>query len=364
VVTGSGTDGTAVLDGVTISGGNADGPGDPDFHDRGGGMYNDAGSPTVSQCAFMENSCLFFGGGMYNNAGSNTTLINCAFITNSADFGGGVRSIASNPTMTNCTFWGNTASTFGGGVSSSATSFPALVNCILWGNTAVFGTDEEAQINGGFISINYSCVQGWTGAAGGTGNIGDDPLLVGGSDVHLQAGSPCVNFGDNSATNLPLADVDGDSRVQHCRVDMGVDETPHFADCNTNGTADACDLDGGGSTDANSNGVPDECDECVVNGDCNDGVSCTDDTCDVDTCVFTSNCGAAAWCEEGGDTCVPYGDGDFEPDGDVDLEDYAAFQICFGQVAVGGCQPGNLTGDGTIDLDDHSLLVNQMDGPG
>ncbi|MHC4092741.1 MAG: choice-of-anchor Q domain-containing protein, partial [Planctomycetota bacterium] len=243
VVTGSGTDATAVLDGVTISGGNADGPGEPDFHDRGGGMYNDAGSPTVSQCAFTENSCLFFGGGMYNNAGSNATLINCAFITNSAQFGGGVRSIASNPTMTNCTFWGNTASTFGGGVSNSATSFPALVNCVLWGNSAGFGTDEEEQINGGFISINYSCVQGWTGAMGGAGNIGDDPLLVGGSDVHLQAGSPCVNSGDNSATNLPLADVDGDSRVQHCRVDMGVDETPHFADCNTNGTADACDLD-------------------------------------------------------------------------------------------------------------------------
>ncbi|MHC4063080.1 MAG: choice-of-anchor Q domain-containing protein [Planctomycetota bacterium] len=363
VVTGSGTDGTAVIDGCTISGGNADGPGSPDFHDRGGGMYTDGGTPAVAQCRFEGNAATFVGGGIYNNAGGSVALANCSFVGNTAAFGGAMRNAASHPTMTNCSFIGNTAGTYCGGVNSSATSFPLLVNCILWGNSADLGTEEEWQVGGGFIGLAYSCVQGLSGSVGGAGNIGDDPLLVGGGDVHLQAGSPCINAANNSAPTLPVTDFEGDARVQECRVDMGADETPFFFDCNTNGTADACDLDGGGSTDANSNGVPDECDECVVNGDCNDGVTCTDDTCDVDTCVLTSNCGAGEWCDTDGDACVLYGDGDFEPDGDVDIGDYARFQACFGQLGLGVCAPANMTGAGTVELEDFTLFVAALGGP-
>jgi hypothetical protein len=101
----------------------------------------------------------------------------------------------------------------------------------------------------------------------------------------------------------------------------------------------------------------------VVNGDCNDGVVCTDDTCDVDTCVFTSNCGAGAWCNTGGGACVPYGDGDFEPDGDVDIGDYARFQACFGQLGLGACVPANMTGAGTVELEDFTLFVAALGGP-
>ena len=46
VMTGSGADATAVLDGFTITGGNADGSAP---HNSGGGMYNSSGSPTVAQ---------------------------------------------------------------------------------------------------------------------------------------------------------------------------------------------------------------------------------------------------------------------------------------------------------------------------
>ncbi|MBU0616741.1 MAG: hypothetical protein KKI02_03405, partial [Planctomycetes bacterium] len=47
VVTGSATDETAVLDGFTITGGNASGSWP---RDTGGGMYNDGGSPTLTNC--------------------------------------------------------------------------------------------------------------------------------------------------------------------------------------------------------------------------------------------------------------------------------------------------------------------------
>ena len=51
VVTGSGTDETAVLDGFTITAGNANWP-----SLEGGGMYNELGNPTVMNCTFSGNT--------------------------------------------------------------------------------------------------------------------------------------------------------------------------------------------------------------------------------------------------------------------------------------------------------------------
>jgi hypothetical protein len=45
---------------------------------------------------------------------------------------------------------------------------------------------------------------------GATGNISADPLFVGVSDLHLQAGSPCVNAG--TAAGAPKIDFDGKAR--------------------------------------------------------------------------------------------------------------------------------------------------------
>ena len=62
-----------------------------------------------------------------------------------------------------------------------------------------------------------------------------------------------------------------------------------------------------------------------------------------------------------------YGDGDFEPDGDVDLADFVAFQRCLGQEGAGECSPGNMTGDELIDLEDfaefYASLTGEAGGP-
>ena len=55
-------------------------------------------------------------------------------------------------------------------------------------------------------------------------------------------------------------------------------------DCNSNLTPDNCDLDSGSSSDCDATGVPDECEQvtcaaCGMDGDCNDGLSCTTQTC-------------------------------------------------------------------------------------
>jgi hypothetical protein len=50
VVTGGGTDSTAVLDGFVITAGQANGSSDP--HYNGGGMYNSSSSPTLTNVVF------------------------------------------------------------------------------------------------------------------------------------------------------------------------------------------------------------------------------------------------------------------------------------------------------------------------
>jgi len=276
VVTGSGTDVTAVLDGFTITNGNANGS---DAHDDGGGMYNYEGSPTVTNCIFSGNSAYHFGGGMFNYSYSSPTVTNCTFSGNSASegggmcndfyssptmtncifsvnsaasYGGGMGNKRSSPTVTNCTFSVNSAASLGGGMSNDDSS-ATLTNCVLWGNTALSG----AQIyNDGTSSatVSYSDVEGgW----GGTENIDEDPLFIdpNGLDgipdtaddeegyVHLRGYSPCINAGDPGGDYSGQVDIDNQPRVAYGRVDMGADEVyPIAGDVEPDGDVDFYDF--------------------------------------------------------------------------------------------------------------------------
>jgi hypothetical protein len=135
VVTGSATDATAILDGFTVTGSRAD---DPDWpHNCGGGMYNNAGSPTVTNVTFSGNTVTGNGAGMGNFSAS-PALTNCTFTGNSAgtDGGGMYNYVGSSPSLTNCTFESNSAGADGGGMYSYDGSSPVLVNCTFSGNTA------------------------------------------------------------------------------------------------------------------------------------------------------------------------------------------------------------------------------------
>ncbi|MGB2866359.1 MAG: right-handed parallel beta-helix repeat-containing protein [Sedimentisphaerales bacterium] len=133
VLTASGTDVTAVLDGFTIADGNADGPQlweekiHRDRHQRGAGLYSISGNATLKNCVFTTNSA-FWGAGIYSNSGS-PNLNNCIFSRNSAhQTGGGMLCYDnSNPTLTNCTFTGNLA--LSGAGMYNYNSNPKLTNC-------------------------------------------------------------------------------------------------------------------------------------------------------------------------------------------------------------------------------------------
>jgi hypothetical protein len=137
IVTGSGTDETAVLDGFRISGGNANGEVPAS---AGGGLYDDAGSPMLIDCTFNANSARDDGGGMFNLWNSNPSLIKCIFSKNSADWNGGgmYNWMDSSPTLTDCTFSGNSGQS-GGGMANEDNSNSTLINCIFISNSSETG---------------------------------------------------------------------------------------------------------------------------------------------------------------------------------------------------------------------------------
>lgn len=264
----------------------------------GGGLGATNSDVTMTNCTIIGNQALSIasgnGGGGVFYQGARGLFVNCVFSGNTTlDDGGGFGSEATdtNATFVNCTFSANLAQGSGGGLYKSQSGNLSLVNCIVWGNSDASGTGESAQVlaNAGTLTVNYSCVENLSGVLGGVGNIGDDPLLVDADgvdnqsgteddDLHLSSVSPCVNRGDNQTPNLPQFDFEEESRIQHCTVDIGADESPHFFDCNNNTLVDGCEILAGTSTDCNRNGVLDECE--TAQNDCNaNGVP---DDCDPD----------------------------------------------------------------------------------
>jgi len=248
------TDATAILDGVIITGGNANGSG---IDGDGGGMYNYRSSPTLINCTFTANytqkrggamankqsnitlaNCIFYGnladnaGGAIFNQNSDPTIINCILIDNSAGiFGGGIHNCsASNETLFNCTITGNNAGDYGGGISNDL-SDSTIGNCILWSNNAPNGPQLSLQ-SGSSLSVSYCCFQGSLSAiykddgssiTSGPGNIADNPLLQA-DNYHIKGGSPCIDAGDPGLDYTGQTDIDGEARVMGQYVDIGCDE--------------------------------------------------------------------------------------------------------------------------------------------
>ncbi|MGB2807729.1 MAG: right-handed parallel beta-helix repeat-containing protein [Sedimentisphaerales bacterium] len=230
VVRSTRTGETTLLDGFTVTGGNAK------CHSAyfGGGMYNKDSSLMVTNCTFSGNLA-YEGGGMFNTANCIATLTNCTFIDNFAYDGGAMSNWESNPTLTNCRFSGNSAKWLAGGMCNDTKSCPILNNCTFSGNSANYyaglhndndsyptltncifwdsrASSDMVQV-GDFTSANYSCIQGgWPGQ----GNIYADPCFVdeANGDYRLLTTSPCIDTGDpNYIVGPNETDLDGKPRV-------------------------------------------------------------------------------------------------------------------------------------------------------
>jgi thermitase len=213
----------------------------------GAGVYNsEKSNPALIKCTFTANTARH-GGGMYNCYDSRPNLTNCVFSSNLAEYGGAVKNSEATAVLINCTLYSNSAE-YGGGIWNGWGASVELANSILWHNSDISGLAELAQINDARGSrtsvINYCCLQGWSGALGGIGNIDYDPLFVApeAGDYHLKSAgwrwdierrrwhydemtSPCIDAGnpgsplDDELLNIP----DGPSNLwgTNLRINMG-----------------------------------------------------------------------------------------------------------------------------------------------
>jgi len=149
VVTGSGTDDTAIIDGVTITAGYADGiDGEFPFVNNGAGMYNENGSPTLINCTFTQNIVVLYdyeygglGAAIYN-LHSRPVIKNCTFRGNSTGGGhGAVYSESSSPMISDCTFQDNE----GGGIEFQYETRAAVSRCSFIGNVSGYGSGINCE---------------------------------------------------------------------------------------------------------------------------------------------------------------------------------------------------------------------------
>jgi hypothetical protein len=190
-----------------------------------GAMYNLGRycEPMITHCEFVGNSVSRGGGGaIRNNMSGSPTLINCLIAENSAaTSGGAIRNSNSGTTkLTNCTFSRNSAEN-GNALAcdpdDSASQSPAvfeITNCIFWDGGDEISNDDKSVLNVTFSNIQGGSVSGlWPGR----GNIDVDPLFADpiNGDYHLTSGtgrwhpisqswirdnltSPCIDAGDTS----------------------------------------------------------------------------------------------------------------------------------------------------------------------
>ncbi len=200
-----------ILEGFTITGGNANGSADLDK--CGGGMLNVSSSPTIKNCIFRNNAAVS-GGGMYNKL-ANPAISGCLFQGNStlngvdyaiyrethgnhggsAGHGGGLYNVSSSPILRDCRFmdnrtgnggkgqkgsnggflsngkWGGNGGNGGAGAGiCNEASEPQIINCRFSGNqTGDGGQGGDGGDEGWGMNHEHSGGTGGTGGNGGSG---------------------------------------------------------------------------------------------------------------------------------------------------------------------------------------------------
>ncbi|MEX1020421.1 MAG: PKD domain-containing protein [Litorilinea sp.] len=274
VVTSSGVDASARLDGFTITGGAANEAGAP--HDRGGGLLNVQGDPTLANLYIVGNRATTGGGGIYNTGSLTLTnsilranqaakggafmsidllstprLVNVLFSGNFATTSGGALYISnSGAQIINATISGNRAAVAGGALYSGGITGPLIHNSILWHNHApssvalhIGGSNQPA--------LHHSLIEGckpggsWQSACGlnGGGNLTDgDPQFIAApnpahaptaqdaetGDLRLLITAPGVEAGDSGAAQNVSTDLDGGPRLYGANIDLGAYEAPGY----------------------------------------------------------------------------------------------------------------------------------------
>jgi predicted outer membrane repeat protein len=192
VVRATGVDGAAVLDGFTVTAGNADGA--TDLAGAGGGLLSENASPTLAHLIFAGNSASA-GGGIFNLSG-NPSLADIALTNNSTNgSGGGIHNFQSSPILVRVTFSSNSADQYGGGMYSyqsdnfSVTDVGFSFNTAEWGGGGMYNDQSSPSLTDVTFSDNAATgdALGTGGSGGGMSNSGSHPSLATVTFVRNQA---------------------------------------------------------------------------------------------------------------------------------------------------------------------------------
>lgn len=227
-----------IFDGFTITG---------VFGSNGGAMRNTSVSPTIANCAFLNNYASD-GGAIYNE-NSSPMIINTIFKGNGASFGNGgaIANVdGSNTILMNCLIAGNSASNFAGAIFNDASEV-TLLNCTITGNTQsytgtingyagpvtvrnsiIYGNGSGIASLESTISVTYSLVEGMNASETDHNLAGTtNPQFAGVDNWSLLPCSPAVNRGTNEGLpDLlgPPTDLAGNARIYNAQTDMGAYE--------------------------------------------------------------------------------------------------------------------------------------------
>ncbi len=219
----------ALLDGFTITGGNAA---------AGGGIHNQTSSPLMKNLVIKGNTATNGGGVHLSNGSDGVQLLNSLIIDNTAQTGGGIyiNGVTQLGILTNLTISNNTASN-GAGVSFGSAAI-VIRNSIIWGNHLPNNTINNIhwQLQSGSLNFANSLIQGsggssnWNSAVGTNqgGNLDADPVFINatGGNYIIRPWSPAVNAGNTGffADAASAKDLSGKARAFGSSIDMGAYE--------------------------------------------------------------------------------------------------------------------------------------------
>ncbi|WP_163629519.1 choice-of-anchor Q domain-containing protein [Paludibacter sp. 221] len=255
VVVSSGNVGTAVLDGFTITGGNANGTGNTAINllnvnrTYGGGVHVINSSPVLRNLNIDSNASKSYGGGMYaigaSGAVSTLNMSKVSIVNNTTTNSSGGGLFLTTQTVFNIKnglFAGNSSGTaagggiYAGGTSAELTHVTIADNVGAAASTALYragGTVKfynsiiRGKLAGASITYSYCLHQGGTLTANNTIISVDDPEFISdeAGDYRLMPHSPAVDVGYNDyVANIPV-DLEGNPRIYNNVVDLGAYES-------------------------------------------------------------------------------------------------------------------------------------------